>query len=126
MFAEPAVTEIEEVVGLIQEDIRTGSGSDGVAFQTPRSDPVATTTPARLPRWGPRSAPGSDKELVSDPYTPIAERSRAGYRRVPPDARVWSSVCRCALSPREQFARPDVSRAGDKDRLSCAPFPRQD
>ena len=27
--------------------------------------PVATTTPAGLPGWGPRSAPGSDEELVS-------------------------------------------------------------
>jgi hypothetical protein len=30
MFAEPAVTEIEEMIGLIQEDIRTESGSDRV------------------------------------------------------------------------------------------------
>jgi hypothetical protein len=57
MLAEPAVTEIEEVIGLIQGNVRTGIGSDRIIFQAT----VETRSLPPLPRRGPRSAHGSDK-----------------------------------------------------------------
>ena len=58
--------------------------------QYPLNNPVATTTPAGLPVWGPRSAPGSDKITYTCPMHP----------EVVSDAPGACPICGMALEPR--------------------------